>query len=376
MKLFINTFLYKYKISYSTFRGLFSLILGIFIASIPFIGLTYEKTPVTFGWIDEDKTYLSELLKQNLDEIGILTLIEDDENLLMSSLKTGKIEGVLVIEDGFENDIEKGLYKQTVKLLQSPYSTKADLMVESVSAEIMRLWITNYTANIALDISGEQAYNETLMYIDKDTTASVLSLKVENVPGFIEMDKTMQLVEASWMSFYLLAAFVCFFILVNGATLPLGKNFSARLISRNFSLEKYRLAAALSDATFILPCLVPSLIGFLVAGENIIAITIIAQFLLYAFSYGGISSLLCKISDKTTLMLSICLMTIINILFGSMLVKLPSVGVISWLSYALPSRWLSSYESLGLAWSSLGIFALAVFYNILPFVFKGKERIK
>jgi hypothetical protein len=56
-----------------------------------------------------------------------------------------------------------------------------------------------------------------------------------------------------------------------------------------------------------------------------------------------------------------------------MLLDLPAAGFISKVSYILPSRWISSVDTLGVWWCMLGMLCCAVFYNALPFVFRKKK---
>ena len=96
------------------------------------------------------------------------------------------------------------------------------------------------------------------------------------------------------------------------------------------------------------------------------------MFALYLVAYGGVASFVSKIKNKTTLMLTISLIAIVNLFLGAMLIDLPSVGFISSASYILPSRWLSSMGTFGFGWSLLGMLACAVVYSALPFLLRKK----
>ncbi len=71
-------------------------------------------------------------------------------------------------------------------------------------------------------------------------------------------------------------------------------------------------------------------------------------------------------------MLTISLITIVNLFLDAMLTDLPAAGVISVASYALPSRWLSSLTTLGFAKSLLGMLGCVVVYHALPFLIRKK----
>ncbi len=72
-------------------------------------------------------------------------------------------------------------------------------------------------------------------------------------------------------------------------------------------------------------------------------------------------------------MLTITLVAIVNLFLGAMLLSLPAAGFISKASYILPSRWISSTDTLGVWWSILGLLGCAVVYNALPFILRSKE---
>jgi hypothetical protein len=98
------------------------------------------------------------------------------------------------------------------------------------------------------------------------------------------------------------------------------------------------------------------------------------MFALYVFAYGGIAALLALIRNKTALMLCICVVTVANVLFGSLLVQLPSSGAFNILSRALPSRWLTSISALPPLVCVAGLAACAAVYNALPFLIRRKEH--
>jgi hypothetical protein len=72
-------------------------------------------------------------------------------------------------------------------------------------------------------------------------------------------------------------------------------------------------------------------------------------------------------------MLSISVITIANVMFGSLLIKLPSGGALNALTYMLPSRWLSSIKTLDPALCIAGLLGCAIVYNVLPFIIRRKE---
>ncbi|MBT3319338.1 MAG: ABC transporter permease [Clostridia bacterium] len=371
MRIFGRTFLYRLKTCLVTARGLVSLCLGLAIAIIPFIGLSIPDAPVPIGWIDEDNTEFSALLKEKVLGIELLSVSDQDEQTLLSRLQTGDLEGVFIVPEGFEESMKAGEYEESLVILSSPYSSAFEIVAESVGRKAMEIWIACYTANIALEHGDKSDYDAVFAKVMQGEYEPILTLSQLSGTTHIPVDETKPIEEAAYTSLYLLAAFACFYMLM-GLAAQNNIDFSARLISRAVSLESHRMALSLGDALFLLPCVIPSLIAFGIAGKFDTIAPALALFALYLVSYGGISSLVSKIKNKTTLMLTISLITIVNLFLGAMLVDLPAAGFISNASYILPSRWLSSADTLGVGWSILGMFACAAVYNALPFVSRKK----
>jgi hypothetical protein len=61
-----------------------------------------------------------------------------------------------------------------------------------------------------------------------------------------------------------------------------------------------------------------------------------------------------------------------NVMFGSLLVQLPSSGLFNILSRALPSRWLTSLGSMPPLACVAGLAVCAVVYNMLPFILRRR----
>jgi hypothetical protein len=179
--------------------------------------------------------------------------------------------------------------------------------------------------------------------------------------------------DAAFMSLYMLAALACFFMLSGIAVMRPGADFPARLKSRAFSMELFYLSTAVADTVYILPIVIVPLAAFGIAGAGEIIAPMAVMFALYLVSYGGIASLVAKTRNQTVLMLLISVITIANVMFGSLLIKLPSAGALNFMTYILPSRWLSSIKTLDPLVCVAGLAACAVVYNILPFVIRRKE---
>ena len=371
MTTFWRTFYYRLKTCLTTARGLVSLCIGFTIAIVPFIGLTIPDAPLPIGWIDEDNTALSQLLKEKVNTIDVLYIVDQDEDTLLSNLQTGTIEGIFVVPVGFEQTMKSGEYEDTLTMMSSPYSSAFEIVAESVGRKAMEIWVACYTANIAEEYVDREAYDTVLAEVLEGDFKPILILNQLSGTTKVTVDKNEPIVDAAYSSLYLLAAFACFYMLM-GLSRQGNTDFSARLLSRAVSLERHRMAISFADALFILPCVAPSLIAFGIAGKLALIAPTLALFALYLLAYGGVAALISKIKNKTTLMLTISLITIVNLFLGAMLIDLPAAGFISVASYALPSRWLSSLSALGFAKSLLGVLGCAVVYHALPFLIRKK----
>ncbi|MGE5494674.1 MAG: ABC transporter permease [Burkholderiales bacterium] len=371
MKLFRSTFKYRLKHLFTSARGLVFFALALLIAAAPFIGLIIPDAPVPIGWIDEDNTEFSRLLLKNVEELKVVWVTTGDEATLTANLQTGRLEGVFVIKKGFEQSIKNGEFGNTLKLLRSPYSTAAGVISESVGGEAMRLWATCYSAKEAEKLGGEELYKKVFEETNAGTDNPILSIERINEAGSTK--EVTPIMDAAFTSLYLLCALVCFFMLTGLTVSGRETDFSARLKSRAFSMELFRLSTAVADTVYILPIAAVPLVAFGIAGAEEIIAPMAVMFALYLVSYGGVASLIAKINNQTVLMLLISVITIANVMFGSLLVKLPSGGALNMVTYLLPSRWLSSIKTLDPALCVAGLVGCAVVYNVLPFVIRRKE---
>jgi hypothetical protein len=372
LSLFSSTIKYRLKNLFSSAHGIVFLILAIIVAAAPFIGLIIPDAPVPIGWIDEDNTEFSQLLLKNVEALDVVWVIQGDEETLTANLQTGRLEGVFVIKKGFEDSIKRGEFAGTLKLLRSPYSTAAGVISESVGGEAMRLWLSCYSGKEAENYGGADLYQKVFEDAIAGTDKPILSLARINEAG--QTGEVTPIMDAAFMSLYMLAALASFFMLTGIAVMRPGADFPARLKSRAFSMERFRLSTAIADTVYILPIAAIPLASFGIAGAGQIIAPMAVMFALYLISYGGIAALVSKLSNQTAMMLLISVLTIANVMFGSMLIKLPSGGALSAFTYILPSRWLSSINTLDPLVCIAGLAACAAVYNALPFVIRRKEN--
>ena len=371
MRLFKNTLKYRLKSLCTGAYGIVFFLLALAVAVCPFLGLIIPDAPVPIGWIDEDDTEFSQLLLRNVEALNVVWVTFGDKETLVANLQTGRLEGVFVIKNGFEKTIKSGAFEGTLQLLRSPYSTAAGVISESVGSEALRLWLACSSANEARALGGADLYKSVFDDAIAGTDDPILQLTRENAAG--ETGKVTPLLDAAFSSLYLLCGVASFFMLTGIAMARRGADFSLRLRSRAFSIERFRLAAALADTLYMLPCAVVPVIAFGLAGEGRLIVPLLTGFALYVFAFGGIAGLLALIRNQTAMMLSICVVTIANVMLSSMLVPLPSSGLSAVLFHALPARWLSAADLQNPLLSVAGLAACAAVYNALPFVLRRRE---
>lgn len=371
MRLFWHTFKYRLKALITGAYGIIFFLLAVAVGIGPFIGLIIPDAPVPIGWVDEDDTQFSQRLLKNVQALDVVWVTLGDEDTLIANLQTGRLEGVFVIKDGFEDAIKSGEFEDTLQLLRSPYSTAAGVISESVGSEALRLWLACSSANEARALGGDKLYESVFEDTILGTEEPILKLARENAAG--ETGKVTPLLDAAYSSLYLLCGVASFFMLTGLAMTRKGADFSDRLTSRAFSITRFRLATGIADTVYILPCAAVPLIAFGLAGEGRLIVPLFVMFALYVFAFGGVASMLALIRSQTALMLSISVVTIANVMFSSMLVPLPSFGLFAAMSHILPARWLSSADLMNPMTSILGLIACAAVYNALPFLLRRKR---
>ncbi len=371
MRLTVATIKYRLKSLCTGAFGIVFFMLALVVAVCPFIGLISPDAPVPIGWIDEDNTEFSKLLLENVEALNVVWVTQGDKGTLVANLQTGRLEGVFVIKDGFESALKSGNFENTLQLLRSPYSTAAGVISESVGSQAMRLWLSCSSAIEAGSLGGDALYNKVFEHSIMGTDAPILQLERENKAG--DTGKVTPLMDAAYTSLYLLCALTSFFMLTGLAMSRRETDFAARLKSRAFSIERFRLATGIADTVYILPCVAVPLVAFGLSGEGRLIIPLLIMFALYAFAFGGIAAMMAKIQNQTPLMLGISALTIANVMFGSMLVKLPSSGIMTAISYLLPSRWVSAINTVSPLLCVAGLSVCALVYNVLPFLLRRKD---
>ena len=91
------------------------LVIGMIVAVAPLVSLALQNPErasanVPIGWIDYDNTAYSNLLQQNVQELSMVYIVHGEDQTLTADLKTGKLESIYIVHEGFESDILDGRF--------------------------------------------------------------------------------------------------------------------------------------------------------------------------------------------------------------------------------------------------------------------------
>lgn len=368
MRLFLRTIKYRLKKNFITLKGLVLLLLTLAAAIMPLIGtLKHDSNqkPVLIGWVDNDNSEYSRQLLNGVEEYPLLSVKQTNETKLIAELKTGKLEAVFVVNKGFEDIIKKGEYEDTLTMHKSAYSSVAGVISEGVVAKVMQIWLAEYSSSIARQYRDDEAAKNVFEGVLEYMVTPIMSIERKGVMQ--EYIAPSPLYESAQKSLYITAAISCLFMLINAAAFSGSNSFEDRSSSNNFSMESYRMAVGMADVVFLLPGCFPAAIAFCIAGSTGRSAIILLMYVLYLLSYSGVGALLCTIKSKTVHVMSISVITIVNLAFGALLIDMPTVGIVPILSYVLPSRWLTSIDIHSL-YSVYGLIICTAVYNALPFL--------
>ncbi len=373
MKLFFKTVKYRLKQNFTAAGSLVMLVVALAVAVYPLVSIKEEaddRQPVAIGWIDEDNSSYSEQLYAATGALELLDVKTGEEDQLLNELRAGSLEAVFVVNPGFESKIINGEYEDTLTMYKSPYSSVAGVISEGVGAEVMHLWLARYSSKVAAEYDSAleaKVFDEVMEYMLKPI------MNIERIGPSGTYEPADPLTAAAKRSAFLAAA-VCALFMLLGAINAGGADFEQRLVSRNLSKSGFGLAVSIADSAFFLPCVLPAAAVFTAAGAYSDAAAYIVMFALYLFAFGGVASAFCRIKSRTIHILSITAAAIINLGFGSLLVKLPNVGIVPKFAYILPSRWLTSLDTSGFLICLAGLTASAAIYNCIVFIRRKSKR--
>ena len=193
----------------------------------------------------------------------------------------------------------------------------------------MRLWLSCAGAGEAEGLGGAALRQKVFADTSAGTAEPILLMRRQNAVG--ATDEVTPVSDAAFSSLYLLAALCCFFML--SGVPRRSADFALRLQSRAFSLARYRLAAVIADTAFVLPCVAVPLVALGAAGAAHRIAPLLAMFALYVLAFGGVASLVQRISAPSIRVLMISVITIANVMLGSMLIALPAAGPMQFFTY-------------------------------------------
>ncbi len=97
--------------------------------------------------VDDDKTDSSKLLVERLYEKEGLQvkkgLLQDGQK----EIRNNNMEAMIVIEKGFEKNLNNGNINSLITLIKSPSTYSAELIKEFIASEVLRIYSTDFTYN-------------------------------------------------------------------------------------------------------------------------------------------------------------------------------------------------------------------------------------
>ena len=349
------------------------LLIALAVAVYPLLTIKEkekDQQPVSIGWIDEDSSFYSSQLFEATSALELLNVETGKQEKLLDELRAGNLEAVFVVNPGFEDKIINGEYEDTLTMYKSPYSSVAGVISEGVGAQVMHLWLARYSSNVAAEYESaleSKVFDEVMIYMVKPI------MNIQRIGPSGTYKAADPLADAANKSVFFTAA-VCALFMMLCAVNAGGADFKQRLESQNLSVSGFRLGVSMADSIFFLPCILPSAAAFTAAGDYTKAVSYIIMFALYLFAFGGIASAFCRIKSRTIHIMSITAAAIVNLGFGSLLVKLPEVGIVPKLAYILPSKWLTSLGTSGFWICLAGLAASAALYNSIVFIGRKRKR--
>ncbi len=134
--------------------------------------VVYNDAKVKVAVFDRDNTVLSRSLYDYLDKTQDLVTIKDDKDSITDELFYRNVEYVLIIKEGFEENIKSGDFENVVENVKVPDSLSGTLLDDKINQYLSAL--SAYTAG---GFSAGEAASKALD--TADITAQVTLLKVE-----------------------------------------------------------------------------------------------------------------------------------------------------------------------------------------------------
>ncbi len=182
--------------------------------------------------VDNDKSELSETLIKNLEKNDELFIVRRN-NLAQAEadLSIKNVDFVISILAGFEKNINKNVYEDSIDVYFLENDTSTDLIEDNISTEVIRVWTDVAFDN--LDNSKAGIYKD--VKVDK-----YLDLIINKNDGFYEKKKSRDIFVLFWIFIILISIFYLIIFgeshkeSINGLKQRL-KSFG---ISKNYAFEK------------------------------------------------------------------------------------------------------------------------------------------
>ncbi len=134
--------------------------------------VVYNDAKVKVAIFDRDNTVLSRSLYEYLDKTQELVTIKDDKDSISDELFYRNVEYVLIIKEGFEENIKSGDFEDVVENVKVPDSISGTLLDDKINQYLSAL-----SAYMSGGFSAGEAASKALD--TADITAKVTLLKVE-----------------------------------------------------------------------------------------------------------------------------------------------------------------------------------------------------
>lgn len=130
----------------------------------------FESEKVDIAYFDDDHSELSEALCSYLEETQNIITIERNDSAFKDAMYTHEVEYILIIPEGFENDILSGEIDNSLVSYKSPGTIYAMFVDRKINS-----FIDIFCAYQGAGISGDQAFEKTL-----DTLKKQANVMMEN----------------------------------------------------------------------------------------------------------------------------------------------------------------------------------------------------
>jgi ABC-2 type transport system permease protein len=150
---FFQLLYYKLKIFYHhKVLMLFLLLVALLTAYIT--GYSYDQTintNIPIVMIDKDQSNYSHLLLQRLGENNSLYILEREESEALALLKNSRIEALLILQEGFQENLEKMNLQNIIHIGVHIHSPNVAFVKELVASEVNRFVSNHYAVSLTVE---------------------------------------------------------------------------------------------------------------------------------------------------------------------------------------------------------------------------------